>query len=778
MEYGLVATWLLAYLLLLLVGMPVARALVPQLPDRGAGIALPIALAVVWLVAYFVGFLSITAGLWLGVAALVVLALGLQRRGNDLDLRRFAETAAVFSLAFLFVIGLRAFDPAASAPAGEKFLDMGLLQSLMRSSTIPPEDPWFAGETVRYYYGGHYLSSLLARLTGTEARFAYNPALAGFYAMLVTGVYGLAGSIAADRGFPRVPAALAGAFFVGFASNLLTPLRFVFGVLPDSVADPVAGSLGVEISGVAESLSAFSYWPASRIIEATINEFPLFAWLNGDLHAHMMSPMVFVVVIGVLADVWMGGEGRSRRRTLFALFGAVPALAGMIAVFNSWSFPAVGGLVAVTVWLGPVSPASLLHPRVAAWERAHANGPTARELSRIGLAAVSGIAALALGFLWSLPYWLWTASSQSSVGVLPSRSALGGLLVVHGAFLALFWLFAYRHAGRPLDRLQRWGVLAFSGGLLAVSIVLDAPAVGLFGPLIVLGWLLLRWWAPTDALFADAEESVLGDAAPASDGGRTGPGFETVLIVAFAGLVLAVEFVHVAEPLAPERFNTVFKAYAQVWILAAVAAGVVVVRLLVEHAPELSLSGPRWQTVFAVVVAALLASTALYGVLAVSDHVGSDAHRDTDELTLDALAYVAEDHPDEAPAIEYLLYEVEGQPNMVDYPNDLGYTWANAPSSMTGVPTLAGWWPARGYHGTEWYNQRVEDVQTIYTGDPEMQRYLLDYYNVELVYVGPHEREQYEGISVDQLEAVTVEQRWDAVTIYRVDQSALDTDAE
>jgi len=148
MEYGLVALWLVTYLALLYVSMPIARALVPSLADRGAGIALPLGLALVWTVAYFVGRVSITAGLWLGLAVLAVAAGALWYRGATVDNRQFAETAAVFSLAFLFMVAIRAHDPAAHPGAGEKFLDMGMLQSLLRGSTIPPEDTWFAGETV------------------------------------------------------------------------------------------------------------------------------------------------------------------------------------------------------------------------------------------------------------------------------------------------------------------------------------------------------------------------------------------------------------------------------------------------------------------------------------------------------------------------------------------------------------------------------------------------------------------------------------------------------
>ncbi len=38
------------------------------------------------------------------------------------------------------------------------------------------------------------------------------------------------------------------------------------------------------------------------------------------------------------------------------------------------------------------------------------------------------------------------------------------------------------------------------------------------------------------------------------------------------------------------------------------------------------------------------------------------------------------------------------------------------------------------------YDRRVDDVATIYTGEPAEQRRLLEAYDVRYVYVGPAER--------------------------------------
>jgi uncharacterized membrane protein len=91
------------------------------------------------------------------------------------------------------------------------------------------------------------------------------------------------------------------------------------------------------------------------------------------------------------------------------------------------------------------------------------------------------------------------------------------------------------------------------------------------------------------------------------------------------------------------------------------------------------------------------------------------------------------------------------------------------------VPTVAGWFHEAQYRSPPVYEKRVEDTETIYTGDdPAVQRELLATYDVEYVYVGPAERARYGTITVQQLDAVGVEGRYGDVVLLEVDQSKLD----
>ncbi len=787
MEYGLVVVWLVAYLVLGLAGVPLAARLFGRFPDRGAALALPLSLAVVGLVAYWIGHLSLTLGLVAGLVVLLgssILSIrALEWRG--FDARRMVAPAVVFTLAFLFVIAIRAVDPAVHPGGGEKFLDFGLLKSLLRTSRLPPEDFWFAGEPVRYYYGGHLIAALLAKLTFTEARYAYNLALAGYFSMLVTAAYGLAGAIATERGYSARTAGAFAAFFVGFASNLETPGRAILWALPDEAARTVAGWLGVEIEGLAASLGAFFYWNASRVIRDTVNEFPLFAWLNGDLHAHMMStPFLLLVAALWFAYYCTPAESLIRRRAL--VFGAIPAVTGLLAVINTWGFPTAIGIGWLALTFADSDPATLLPKKIRLPSGESAIGREAiRTASALAVAAI----VLVLGVGWSLPFWLGAASGRA-IGVLPDRSALGPLLLVHGAFLLVFIPYLFDRARRLLDARAKQAVLVAIIGLVTIAWLADAAAIAVFGPILLTGWLVLAERRDTDPSSAQEQSAVVRRRRPTeSDGGTIESynsfppvGFETVLLVAGTGLVLLVEFVYLKNNAAPGRFNTVFKTYAQVWVLFGTAAGIMAA-WLADARPSWSTDAMRggWRMAGRALLALIVISTSIYGALALTDHFTNEGGvKRVDEPTLDALAFVSALHPEEAAAIAWLDAQ-SGQPNMVSLPgcwcNEnvtlTPYRWVNAPSSLSGIPTVAGWDHAGDYHGREAYRERVEDVETIYQGTSEQRVRLLKKYNVRYIYVGPNERTAYGPTDFTGIDGIGVAFHTETVTIYRVNQTRL-----
>ncbi|MFB6163918.1 MAG: DUF2298 domain-containing protein [Haloarculaceae archaeon] len=742
--------WLLACLAVGLAAVPVVSVAFSPLGRYATAFAVPAGLAVLGLVGFWIGHLSIAAGLVAGLVVLVGAGAVASRRVADWGpARRGLPAFGVFLVAFLFVLGLRALDPAVDPASGEKFLDFGLLAAHLRAQRLPVEDFWFAGQHVSYYYGGQLLAALLARLTDTPARYVYNLSLATFYATLVTAAYGLAGAVG-DRKGSGTPAALSGAFLVGFASNLTTVTRAAVWALPDGLARALFGGLADEW---ARAPAEFHYWAASRVVPGTIDEFPLFAYLNGDLHAHMLAAPFSLLAIGALYAAFRT-PARRRRYRLAMTFGVFPAVAGFVAVTNLWSLPTLVGLTALTLYFGRAPPSSLL-PAVLS-ERVSIAGPA--RLRRLALSVALAAVAAALAAAWSLPFWLELSGPGLGIGLLPDRSPLWTLLVVWGPFVALTLPYL-------AHRLRRLPTTALASGSVAGSavVVLVGARVASFAGAIGFAALVLALWFVL-------EHRHRADAPPI--------GYEAVLLVGGFGVVCLVELAYLTEPSKVGRFNTVFKTYAQVWVLLGVAGGAVIGRYVrALPAPRLPTSPSNLRrTLPSVLLALFVASLGVYGVFAVQEWTTADgAVRATDEPTLDAVQFAGDRYPDRTAAIRW-LGDRPGTPTLVSATGKSiseQYRWVNAPSSLTGVPTVAGWAHEAAFRGHDRYWNRVRDVRTIYEGSPADRRRLLDRYDVRYVYYGPLERSRYGQHEFGTLAGVTPAYRNDAVTIYRVNQSAL-----
>lgn len=809
MEYGVVVRWWLFFQVLLVAGLPATARLLPDAPDRGASVAMPLSLVAVTLVTLWVGQAAFGPVVVAGVfVALLAASAWLARGGVDVPRRALVEVVAVFTVAFAFLVAVRVAADGVHPYGGEKFLDMGLVQSLLRGSRLPPRDMWFAGERVVYYYGGHLMTAIGAHLTATPGRLAYSPALAGFYAMAVTAAYGLASTLAAalgdadsetntetggdDDGPGRVdastalgaagvvfvvvllatgvhwallavPAAAAAfavtqsrrvragalaAFVYGFASNLGTPIRLLAARV-DVVRDAVAAAGISSNRQPAITPGQFDAWHASRFVETGINEFPLFAYLNGDLHAHMMSvPVLFLAVAVGVAYSRTPPEQRGRRLAL--LFGGFPVAAAAVLAVNTWSFPTVLGVAALSVALADPAPGTLLPARARAL--ATRDSAVGREAQRVLLAVVTAAVVAALALAVALPFVrnvLLSGASNQQPAALPAPSLLGAFLFVHGLFLVAF---AGYLVSRVADTAVGWLAAGLAAlGLVGVAYTVDPVVAGvrvgvvavlLAGPLLAGAWALRR---------------------------RTDVGFEGVLVVAGAGLVVLVEYVYLADAASFERFNTIFKVYAQVWALWAVPAGVALAALA-SRVPSASRARSVGGTLL---VVGLVVSTSIYGGLALSAHFGSA----DGEPTIDAFEHVHEERPGEAAAIEW-LHEKPGQPHLVSAPGTTPYSWQNPASSLTGIPTVAGWVHEANYHSEAEWEQRVSDVGIVFeTTEAASRAALLRKHDVEYIWVGPVERERYDVARMGDEPGISTPYATPTVVVYRVNQSAL-TDAQ
>ena len=498
-----------------LAAVPLAGLVLGRLPGAGLAFAKPLGLLAaaypVWLLASLgvVGY-GVPAAVG-GVALLVVTGALLWRRTGferprGLAGRVLAGGEATFLAAFLGGSLLAAFSP--DVRGTEKPMDMAILNAVNASGAFPPHDPWMAGESLNYYYFGHYLLAFVVRLTGVEPSTGYNFSLALVFALSAVAAYALGATLTAAAGGRRpVLIGIVAAFFVCAAGTLDAAQRLVADGGP---------------------LREYDWFAAARVIPDAITEFPAFSFLLGDLHAHLLAVPFTLLALGLALQVALAGPR----------WGELPAVGivvGSLYAINAWSFPVAAGLVAAApvLWLRDPALASSLR-RAAGWV----------------------VGALWLSILAYAPYWLDYDPAAGGVGLVDERRPLALFARDQLLILGVFgWVLAAAFAQRGLVTRKPLRTAAWLAVAALVAGSLLAPS-DLAGPLLVAGLVAVALRAALVCRLAAERFAWLLIAG----------GLACVL----APELVYVRDEFDGSPLF--RMNTVFKLGFQAWILLAVIA--------------------------------------------------------------------------------------------------------------------------------------------------------------------------------------------------------------
>ncbi|MEM7348843.1 MAG: DUF2298 domain-containing protein, partial [Chloroflexota bacterium] len=396
----LVATvlWWFIVMAIGMLAVPITVLLFHKLPDRGYGLSKALGLL---LVSYFVwinsslGLLSNSiVTVLVAVVILAGLSLWIIIKNHQLFSRFFHEyrwliliTETIFIVIYLFFVYLRVLNPDLWQPwlGGEKMLEIGFLNAVVKSANMPPYDPYFAGGTLNYYYYGLFLAGVLIKLSGIAPTISFNLAIATLAAITAINVFSLTRNLSVSRfpyntttsetfKFSSVFVGLLGILFVVFLGNLEGMVQLLRDLSRLTINSFESGLPGVQmvvlafdgmfqiLTGSATS-ATYNYWDPTRVIPQTINEFPYFSFLFADLHPHMIG-IPFTVLLLSLAYNWLRPEidhqiqGSSSQDDTPETFAtdfqpsiptitlasflrwlAIPFVLGAIAVINTWDLP-------------------------------------------------------------------------------------------------------------------------------------------------------------------------------------------------------------------------------------------------------------------------------------------------------------------------------------------------------------------------------------------------------------------------------------------------------
>ena len=307
------AIWWLAVLLLGWCSFPLCQYLFSGFRDKGYLVAKIFGIAgagfLMWLGAA-TGIVPFTAGSCLGsVAVFAVICWGVwitfnKKKNKDRKFWQFTgewyQTALdgelVFTLLFLLWTYVAGFRPAAYGT--EKFMDYGFMMAMMRSTTLPAKDLWYAGSKINYYYGGQYFAVFLTKMTHTQVAQTYNlmrTLVAGFCFAVP---FGLVRQMVLDSWKKEKPALLGGVL-AGAGVSLAGNMHYVvIGKLLPWIREIFHLPKGDYTYWFPNSTRYIGYYPAEN--DKTIHEFPSYSFVLGDLHAHVVNLMFVVALISLV----------------------------------------------------------------------------------------------------------------------------------------------------------------------------------------------------------------------------------------------------------------------------------------------------------------------------------------------------------------------------------------------------------------------------------------------------------------------------------------------
>jgi len=231
----------------------------------------------------------------------------------------------------------------------EKFMDYGFMNSALRGEFFPPKDMWLAGKSINYYYFGHLTGAVLTRLSNIPAQISYNLILATIFALGITEAFSFGLNIA-YVGFKKniklaLLTAILASFLLNFGGNLHTAYSFTEGYPNDKPVPIWELKPKYSVKDIAHPLKSFdklaeNYWypNATRFIQYTIHEFPMYSYVVADLHGHVYD-IPFVLL--TLALLWLFFEGSTRKEEhipdwlYVVLFGFMTAIHYMTNAFDA-----------------------------------------------------------------------------------------------------------------------------------------------------------------------------------------------------------------------------------------------------------------------------------------------------------------------------------------------------------------------------------------------------------------------------------------------------------
>ena len=787
--------WFLTLELAGILLFPLIFTIFSRLPDRGYSVCKIFFLLLIGYLTWISGLTHIIPNSFITIFALIGLLTSLstyiflKKRAPIISFLRsewpmLLVGDCLFLVIFVFWILIASQHPAINHT--EKPMDFAFLNAIISSTHFPPEDPWFSGHPISYYYFGHLIMATLAKVTFTPPAIAYNIAISLIPALLAISSFGLIYNLIRLSNNTRKISliySLIGPALLLFMSNLQVPLEIAHtrGWLEPGFWDwaQIKGLDGINnSSGGFFPSDTWWWWRATRVIDTliagqsidyTITEFPLFSFILGDLHPHVLSLPFLVLFLSLMSNMYLSSSdfNKSWIKLNSVEYCIIALILGSIAFINLWDAPTYSLLFILLVFAKSLKPPStepideVLHPKIG--EVLTAMGKTIAFCSPILVASI----------LLFLPFYL------------SLHGQINGISPYHGPGTRIFHFIIVM--GIPMLL-----ALSFLFNKLNIKSILNSKTSAITTLVLVISFAPITLWLFTKLLLPEHigvfathhfnPVKPLTIALPCTviillsiNSSLTTLRTSKEQVTSYLSIILGVglllvtgsELYYILDPFG-NRMNTVFKTYYQAWLLL-MLVGSYGIYCLISIKPKHSVLIFANRICIALVI--LIVSISMYYP------IGTILDRRTPErspvtlrsLNLDGLKFIQSSDLGEYQTINWLLKNhIEG-PILEAVGDD--YSEHGRISSSTGIPTLLGW---KG-HELQWrgsskrINKRELHVAEIYqTTDSLRRKYLLDMYGIKYIYVGIREKAKYRDLNIGSSDRLQQVFHSDTTALYRV----------
>lgn len=411
-EFIIIFRWWLILFSIGLINFPITFILFKKFSDSGWALSKILGLALISFTFFVLSSLKILpisqASIFLAVMALFIFGILIFRKyRKEIILNTSTKKLAIITGEFLFLLGLfslsyvRAHQP--DIHGLEKFMDFGFINSILRSDFLPPQDMWYSGSSINYYWFGHLYTALLTKLTSIPSDITYNLMLGAILGFGLSATFSIVSSLFEKFGKKALVAGLLSAFLLSLGGNFHTP----YYVVKD----------GYEKYWYPDATRFIGYNPDTN--DKTIHEFPSYSFIVSDLHAHLMDfPFVLLFLATLLSQI----KFANKKKVLTPQLLLMGILLGIMFSTSTWDFGVYLIVAGFTFLLSSLS--------------------TERLNFKIILGAIRpSVIIVIIGILTALPFILNFNSIAQGISLVNAKTPIWQLLILWGFPLLISSVF-------------------------------------------------------------------------------------------------------------------------------------------------------------------------------------------------------------------------------------------------------------------------------------------------------------------------------------------------